>query len=250
MLPRILETEIMDTPAEALDYDAMDHAAVNRVFVDDLLVAIASSRFKVQGSNLGESKFTLNLEPGTLNSIDPDILIDVLDLGTGTALIPIELCRRFEHCRVMACDAAVSMLDQARYNLAAYNFNDRIQLKQVDAKALPFIETKFDVVMSNSIIHHIPEPISVLREAVRVARPGGRLFIRDLVRPATEAERQHLVETYAAGANDHQRQMFADSLHAALSLDEIRDLVASIGFNREGVNQTSDRHWTWVARTP
>ena len=171
-LPRILETEVMDTPAEALDYDAMDHAAVNFVFVDDLLAAIASSKFKVQSSKSEHAKSTLNLEPGTLNSIDPDVLIDVLDLGTGTALIPIELCSRFEQCRVMACDAAVSMLDQARYNLAAYNFNDRIQLKQVDAKALPFFETKFDVVMSNSIVHHIPEPIGVLREALRVARPG------------------------------------------------------------------------------
>ena len=192
---------------------------------------------------------TLNFEHGTLNSTDRANLLDILDLGTGTALIPIELCRRFEQCRVMACDAAVSMLDQAQYNLAAVNYNDRIQLKLVDAKALPFHETRFDVVMSNSIIHHIPEPLAVLREAVRVARPGGLLFIRDLLRPDSEEQRQQLVATYAAGANDHQRQMFADSLHAALSLEEIRDLVASLGFPRDSVQQTSDRHWTWVATT-
>ena len=41
-LPRILETEVMDTPQEALDYNTMDHSAVNRVFVDDLLAALAS----------------------------------------------------------------------------------------------------------------------------------------------------------------------------------------------------------------
>jgi SAM-dependent methyltransferase len=247
MLPRILETEVMDTPEEAHDYDTMDHSAVNRVFVDDLLAALASPRFKVQSSKSGDAKPTVNLEPGTLNSNDPAILLDVLDLGTGTAQIPIELCRRFENCRVMACDAAASMLEQAQYNLAAVNFNDRIQLKQVDAKALPFHQTRFDVVMSNSIIHHIPEPTEVLREAVRVARPGGLLFFRDLLRPTSEDQRQHLVATYAAEANDHQRQMFADSLHAALSLAEIRDLVASLGFARKSVQQTSDRHWTWVA---
>src|SRR5262245_28964306 len=104
-LARILETEVMDTPQEALDYDSMDHAAVNRVFVDDLLAAIVA--------NLQSSASTSQC--------------DILDLGTGTALIPIELCSRFEHCRVMACDAAVNMLEQARYNLAAHNFNDRIQ---------------------------------------------------------------------------------------------------------------------------
>lgn len=228
-LSRVLETEVMDTPEEARDYDAMDHSAVNRVFVDDLLAAISATPH---------------------SAIRNPQLLDILDLGTGTALIPIELCMRFDDCRVMACDAAVSMLEQAAYNLASYNLNGRIELRQIDAKALPFQQTRFDVVMSNSIVHHIPEPIAVLREAVRVARPGGLLFFRDLLRPASAAELTRLVDTYTAGANDHQRQMFADSLHAALSLDEIRDLVASIGFNREGVNQTSDRHWTWVARTP
>jgi ubiquinone/menaquinone biosynthesis C-methylase UbiE len=228
-LHRILETEVMDTPQEALDYDAMDHSVVNRVFVDDLLAALADR--------------AANHESEILN---PELL-DVLDLGTGTAQIPIELCRRYELCRVMACDAATCMLEQAQYNLAAVNFNERIQLKQVDAKALPFHETKFDVVMSNSIVHHIPQPMSVLREAVRVARPGGLLFFRDLLRPDSEDQRQELVATYAGGANDHQRQMFADSLHAALSLVEIRDLVANLGFTRDSVQQTSDRHWTWVA---
>lgn len=239
-LDRILETEVMDTPQEALDYDAMDHSTVNRVFVDDLLVAIDTNP---------ESKIQNPKSPPPAPSPQPPAPLDILDLGTGTALIPIELCKRFEHCRVMACDAATSMLEQAQYNLAAVNFNERIQLKQVDAKALLFYETRFDVVMSNSIIHHIPEPIAVLREAVRVTRPGGLLFFRDLLRPQSEEERQQLVATYAAGCNDHQRQMFADSLHAALSLDEIRGLIAALGFRRASVQQTSDRHWTWVATT-
>jgi ubiquinone/menaquinone biosynthesis C-methylase UbiE len=225
-LDRILETEVMDTPEEALDYDAMDHSAVNRAFVDDLLAALGKSAIRHPQS----------------------AILDILDLGTGTALIPIELCKVYPHCRIMACDAASHMLDQARYNLAAVELNDRIELRQVDAKALPFRETLFDVVMSNSIVHHIPEPIAVLREAVRVTRPGGLVFFRDLLRPQSEEQLAHLVSTYAAGANDHQRQMFADSLHAALSLDEIRELIASLGFPRDTVQQTSDRHWTWVAK--
>jgi ubiquinone/menaquinone biosynthesis C-methylase UbiE len=183
----------------------------------------------------------LNFELGTLN-------LDVLDLGTGTALIPIELCRRFADCRVMAVDAAVSMLELAKYNIEVNGLTQRIQLAQVDAKKLPFDDAMFGATMSNSIVHHIPEPIHVLREAVRVTRNDGLFFIRDLLRPETVAQLQHLVETYAAGANDHQRQMFAESLHAALSLDEIRGLVASLGFASDGVQQTSDRHWTWIAR--
>jgi ubiquinone/menaquinone biosynthesis C-methylase UbiE len=216
MLPRVLEPEVMDSPEEALDYDTMDHSAVNRAFVDDLLAACA--------------------QPG-----------DVLDLGTGTAQIPIELCRREPGCRVMAADAAESMLDLARYNIEAAGLIERIQLARGDAKSLPFADGMFDTVMSNSIVHHIPEPMTVLREAVRVVRPGGLLFVRDLARPGDQQTLQRLVETYAAEANEHQQAMFAASLHAALALEEVRQLVASLGYSAERVRMTSDRHWTWQA---
>lgn len=238
-LPRILEPELMDSPEEASDYDAMDHAAVNRAFVSDLLAAVQGSKFNVQGSE--DRQATLNVEPGTLN-------LDILDLGTGTALIPIELCSRLPGCRVMAADAAVSMLELARYNIEVHGLTSRIELAHVDAKQLGFAAEMFDLVMSNSIIHHIPEPIHVLKEAVRVTRPGGRLFFRDLLRPPDEATLQNLVETYTPGANDHQRKMFADSLHAALSLEEIQDFIAKLGFPRESVQQTTDRHWTWSTK--
>jgi ubiquinone/menaquinone biosynthesis C-methylase UbiE len=223
-IPRILEPEVMDSPQDAEDYDRMDHSAVNGVFVEDLLAAMRES-----GAGSRESG------------------ADVLDLGTGTALIPIELCRRDADCRVMAVDAATSMLDLARYNLESAGLTRRIQLAHVDAKRLPYQDGLFDVVMSNSILHHIPEPLAVLREAVRVTRPGGLLFFRDLLRPDTEDQLAVLVATYAADCNDHQRQLFADSLHAALSLNEIRDLVSQLGFVTESVQQTSDRHWTWSA---
>ena len=223
MLSRRLEPEVMDSAEDAADYDAMDHWAVNKVFVDDLLAAI-NSEFRIQNSEL-----------------------DILDLGTGTAQIPIELCKRMPACRIMAADAAVSMLELARYNVEAAGLTERIQLPQADAKSLLFEDGMFDVVMSNSIVHHIPEPLAVLREAVRSTKLGGLLFFRDLLRPDSLEQLERIVATYAAGANDHQQLLFADSLHAALSLDEVRYLVAALSFDREGVQQTSDRHWTWTA---
>lgn len=237
-LERILEPEVMDSAEEATDYDAMDHREVNRIFVDNLLAAM-NLEFRIQNSKLVEATphFALHIPH-----------LDILDLGTGTALIPIELCNRFADCHVMAADAAVSMLELARYNIEVNSVSDRIQLAQVDAKRLSFADGLFDVVMSNSIIHHIPDPIGVLREAVRVTKPGGLLFFRDLLRPESEEQLKQLVDTYAAGANDHQRRMFAESLHAALSLAEIRRLVTSLGFSEDSVQQTSDRHWTWTAR--
>ena len=58
---------------------------------------------------------------------------------------------------------------------------------------------------------------------------------------------QQLVATYAGTANAHQQKMFADSLHAALSLEEIRSLIIELGFDAAQVQATTDRHWTWTA---
>ena len=241
-LSRILEPEVMDTAAEAADYDAMDHSDVNCRFVDDLLAAISNSEFRIQNSEL-ENESAPHSAFCILNSA-----LDVLDLGTGTALIPIELCQKFPDCRIMAADAAISMLELARYNIEVNSLTERIELAHVDAKKLPFSDAMFDVAMSNSIIHHIPEPIHVLHEAVRVTKPGGLLFFRDLLRPESEIDLTNLVATYTAGATANQQRLFAESLHAALSLDEIRDLVASLDFSPETIEQTSDRHWTWSAQ--
>lgn len=218
-LSRKLEPEVMDTAEEACDYDSMDHSEVNRLLVTDLLAAGL---------------------PGP----------DVLDLGTGTAQIPIELCRRCDSCRVLAVDLSVHMLDLARRNVEIAGLINRIQLGKIDAKRLAFADGTFHVVMSNSIIHHIPEPAQVLAEAVRVAAAGARIYFRDLLRPENTASVETLVEQYAGRANEHQKQMFEDSLRAALSLEEIRELVEQLGFAGESVQATSDRHWTWNATQP
>jgi hypothetical protein len=68
-----------------------------------------------------------------------------------------------------------------------------------------------------------------------------------LLRPPDESTLARLVATYAGSATEHQQQMFRDSLGAALTLAEIRDLVATLGFDPAGVQQTTDRHWTWTA---
>lgn len=217
MLPRVLETEAMDTLAEAVDYDSMDHDEVNRVFVADLLAA---------GLQAGES----------------------LDLGTGTAQIPIELCRQEPSARVVAVDSAANMLNVARQNVQNAGLADRIRLQWVDAKRLPYRSGRFANVISNSIVHHVPDPREALDEVWRVAAPGGLVFFRDLFRPADDRTVRHLVETYAAGANRHQQQMFEDSLRAALTVEEVRRLVAELGGPPDSVRATSDRHWTWVAR--
>ena len=224
MLPRVLEAEVMDSAEEAVDYDSMDHSEVNRRFVDQLL----EQRRPAEGSS--------------------DRPLRVLDVGTGTALIPIELCTRDVPVSITAIDLAAYMLQVGQRNVIREGLQSRIKLEHLDAKNLPYSTGSFDWVISNSIVHHIPDPLPCLREMVRVVAPGGLLFVRDLLRPVDLATLQHLVRTYAAGANAHQQQMFNDSLHAALTLDEVRAMLSALNLPLDWVTQTTDRHWTICGR--
>ncbi|MHC4877725.1 MAG: class I SAM-dependent methyltransferase, partial [Planctomycetota bacterium] len=161
-----------------------------------------------------------------------------------TALIPIELFRRPVSASVWAVDLAAEMLIRAERNVRDSGMHGRILPEQADAKSLPYAAGEFDVVMSNSIIHHIPEPIDSLREMIRVLQPGGLLFVRDLLRPETDAEVERLVSTYAGDENERSQQLFRQSLHAALTVDEVRHLLVACGWRPECVEQTTDRHWT------
>ncbi len=219
MLPRVLEPEVMDTAEEAIDYDAMDHDEVNRRFCDDLLA----------------------FEP------DPERVVDV---GTGTARIPVVLCTEHPRCTVVATDLADHMLDLARRNVAAAGLGDRIRLVKVDAKGSGLQAHAFDAVISNSIVHHIPEPRRAFEEMVRLLAPGGALFVRDLERPADEAAVAKLVSRYAANDTPRQRGLFEASLRAALTVDEVIAIVRPLGVPASGVRRTSDRHWTLAHRAP
>lgn len=228
MIPRTLEPEVMDSAEEAVDYDTMDHSSVNRIFVDDLLQAADAAGFSerlVSSSNR----------------------LRILDVGTGTAQIPIEFCQRPVSVDLVAIDLAAEMLRLAERNIREAGLPDCIQLKLVDAKELPFDDAEFDWVITNSIIHHIPEPQDSLREMVRVLKSGGILFVRDLMRPTSSESVEKIVSMYTGDENSDQQQLFRQSLHAALTRSEIAELVNAHSWTTSIVEATSDRHWTVTA---
>jgi ubiquinone/menaquinone biosynthesis C-methylase UbiE len=140
------------------------------------------------------------------------------------------------------------MLDVARINVEIANVTERILLVHADSKRLPFETDRFALVISNSLLHHIPDPLVAMREMVRVAAHDGSLFVRDLLRPTSVADVEQIVGLYASDESAEAQRLFRESLHAALNLSEIRGLVEQLGFAAGTVQPTSDRHWTWCAR--
>jgi ubiquinone/menaquinone biosynthesis C-methylase UbiE len=215
-LPRVLEPEVMSSAEEAGEYDEMDFSAT------DLLFAERAAQL-ARGASA-----PVNL---------------IADLGSGNAKIPLALCPLVPaSIRVCALEMSPEMLAVAARNRARDGV--ALHLVAADAKRVPFADQSVGMVTSNSLVHHIPNPRAVFLEIARVVRPGAPILIRDLVRPETQGDLESLVEAHAARWSPLQRTLFSDSLHAALTLHEVRDLLKECGLCEVKVAQISDRHWS------
>lgn len=214
-MQRTLEPEFMDTHEDAEEYDAMDFRE-------------ADTQFAETAASL------LGVEPGG----------KVLDIGTGPAKIPVLLLSRRPDLHVLATDMAEHMIQVAVRNIAAAGLAQSCTVVLMDGKALELRPASFDLVMSNSVAHHVAEPLTLFREIARVVKPEGAVLVRDLIRPESQEAAWAIVNRVAAHDTARQKQLFFDSLCAALTLDEVRELVAAAGLHSARVVQSSDRHWS------
>lgn len=212
-MQRVLEPEVMDTSEEAIEYDAMDFIEVNSAFAQQAI------------------------ELGPQSAL-------VLDAGTGTARIPINICQQCSQWKIIGIDLAQNMLLIGSKNIEQAGFKKQIALELVDSKQLPYCDQQFDMVISNSLMHHLPDPLPFLREIKRVLKPHGAILIRDLIRPSNEAIMNVMVDSIGTEYSAHQKLLFRDSLRAAFTLDEVNELVQKVELENVKVYQSSDRHWT------
>lgn len=212
-MQRILEPEVMDSAEEAVEYDAMDFTEVNTAFAKRAIELASTSAI-------------------------------VLDAGTGTARIPILICQQRPQWHITGIDMAKSMLEIGRKNVDKAGLQQHITLELADAKRLPYRDEQFDMVISNSLIHHLPEPLPFLQEIKRVMNRDGAILLRDLIRPESAEIINNLVESIGEEYDEHQKKLFRDSLYAAFTLDEVKALIQQAGLPDVNVYQSSARHWT------
>lgn len=213
MIPRVLEPELMDTWEDALEYDSMDFTDVNTAFAERAVeLAPPSGR--------------------------------ILDAGTGTARIPILILERQSDYDIVAIDLSENMLKIGQKNVRRAGMEGRINLRLLDAKNMPIADNSFDMTISNSLVHHLPEPFPFFVEIRRISKADAGLLIRDLNRPETEAEVEALVAKYAVDSSERQKKLYRDSLHASLTIEEVEELVRRSGLEGVEVVQSSDRHWS------
>jgi ubiquinone/menaquinone biosynthesis C-methylase UbiE len=211
-MERIPEPEVMDDAEEARVYDLADFSDVNREIAE-----AAASRI--------EASFPA-----------------VIDLGAGPCEIPIRLAKSLKDGRIVALDASSSMLERGADRIAKQSRELSIRLVKGDAKKTPFESGSFDAAISNSLLHHLDDPIPFWREAGRLSRRGGLIFVEDLFRPESPDEARRIVDRHAEGEPKLLKDLFYQSLLAAFTIEEIVGQIARAGLSYLDVAVIDDRH--------
>jgi SAM-dependent methyltransferase len=103
----------------------------------------------------------------------------VLEVGCGTGVVARDLAALVGGRGVVtAVDTSATLLARARA-LSRRVPGGRIQFRHADGHRLPFAEDRFDAVLAITVILHVEDPLRVVKEMARVARPGGRVGLQD-----------------------------------------------------------------------
>ncbi len=111
----------------------------------------------------------------------------ILDIGTGPGHLLLAIKRLLPESKLVGVDISADMVAQAKRNLKPCRQAPSIEVRNADAKALPFTDESFNCVVSTGSLHHWENPIQALSEAHRVLKSGGHALIYDLVRDMPEA---------------------------------------------------------------
>ena len=217
-MERVLEPEVMDDPEQALAYARADFTEENQGFVNRFL------------------EFNPEFAEGC-----------VLDLGCGPADIPIRLAQALPDCRVIGIDASPAMIRLGEEAIKAAGLSDRITLHCERFQSY-VVSEQADAAISNSLLHHLVNPLKFWYALKQLVKPGSFVLIMDLVRPESPESAQAIVAQYAANEPAILRRDFYHSLLAAFTEDEVASQLAELNLSRLLIDVVDDRHFIVAGR--
>jgi len=148
----------------------------------------------------------------------------LLDVGCGFAAIPIEIAKAVPGVHILGVDLSEPLLEIGRNDICEAGFESRIELRKGDAHNLDFPDNSFEAVINTFLLHIVKDPIAMLNEIERVAKPGACIIIADLRR---------IILGY-----------FIRKFHMTHSLKEAVDIIESTDL-REGVARKGLFWWEY-----
>ena len=213
-MERIVEPELMEDAAQARAYAAADfegaHSAIMRCFARWLP--------EVGGA------------------------FDAVDLGCGDAEVTVRLAKMHRCARIVGVDGSREMLHHTRKRLARERLAKRVRLVEAVLPRMPLHASGYDLILSNSLLHHLHEPRVLWDVVRRLGKPSARVFIADLSRPASRACATALVERHAAREAPVLKRDFHNSLLAAFTPREIERQLERARLAHLSVKRIDDYH--------
>ncbi len=171
----------------------------------------------------------------------------LLDVGCGPGGIALKIARRCPELAILGIDSAANMVQAARRAAVEAGLEDRVTFQQANGGQLPFAPCTFDIVLSNSVLHHLSKPSKVLEEMLRVTKADGMVLVRDLRRPSRLAYPLH-VRWYGRHYSGIMKRLFEDSVRAAYTPDELVDMLGRSGMSTADIFLHDRSHMGFIYR--
>lgn len=171
----------------------------------------------------------------------------LLDVGCGPGNIALKIAQRCPRLTVIGVDRSANMVKAARQMAAELGLADRVHFVLGSAGQIPFPDGMFDTVLSNSVLHHLTDPLQAFEEMQRVARPQGAVLLRDLLRPSLLKFPWH-VRWHGRHYSGVMKKLFEDSVRAAYTPDELADMLSHSGMSGAHIFIHEGTHMGFVYR--
>ena len=164
----------------------------------------------------------------------------ILDVGCGDGEIPIKIYKKTKS-KITVLDGSSAMLDEFSKKMSANNIDD-IKIIQRRYEETHLTEKSFDILISNSVLHHVKSPKKFWEKSFNLVRQQGQIVLMDLFRPSNEHELLTILEKYG-GSNQVLLNDFENSLRAAYTPYEVECQLSSFPSISSSVKAISDRHF-------
>ncbi len=123
----------------------------------------------------------------------------VLDLGSGAGFDCFLAAKKVGYSgKVIGVDMTEEMIEKARKNAEQYGYKN-VEFRFGDIEDLPVDDNSVDIIISNCVINLAPDKLKVFKEAYRVLKTDGRMYVSDIVLLEELTDEQKNDEDLVAG---------------------------------------------------